>query len=146
MSNLNSMDNIGRISSNVNDTFNMFFGSFNIISGQFVHLDNYLVNITKTNFKFIKEDYKLKIHSYGIDSAKLKYHYSELLPSITMTINNLNKFNIENQDATSELLENVLYFRPPTIIHITYHPTSDMFSVKNLNMATIFLMKKIKTT
>lgn len=141
----NIENTINRVSSNVNNTYDMFFGSFKIVSGQFIHLDELIINITQTSFKFVKDDYKTRIYSYGIDKSKLKYHNSELLPSITMTINNLNKFNIENQDPISELLETILYFRPPTVIHITYHPTNDMFSIKNINMATMFLMKKIKT-
>lgn len=143
---MSSIENtLNKVSSNVDKTYDSFFGSFEILPGQFVHLDGYIVNIDKEHFKIIKQGYQTNIHSYGINDSKLRYHNSELLYSMVMTIDNLSKFDIEPQDPIHDLLENVLYFRPPTTIYITYHPQQDIYSVKNINMATMFLMKKINT-
>lgn len=141
----NIEDTLNKVSSNFDKTYDMFFGTFEILRGQFIHLDGYIVNIEKEHITILKKGINTNIHSYSINTSKLRYHNDELLPSMIFTINNLNKFNIQPQDPVSELLENTLYFRPPTTIYITYHQEHDAYSVKNMNMATMFLMKKIKT-
>jgi hypothetical protein len=136
---------LNKVSSNVDRTYDLFFGSFEILQGQFIHLDGYIVNIDNEHLKILKSGIKTNIHDYSINSSKLRYHNAELLPSMIITINNLNKFNIPPQDPVSDLLENTLHFRSPTTIYITYHSDHNVYSVKNMNMATMFLMKKITT-
>lgn len=137
-------DRLIRVSSRVNDVYNSFFGTFQILPEQFIHLNGYIVIIDKDFIKLIKQTgIEDQIHSYSINTSKLRYHNSELLLSMIITIDNLNKFNVDNGDPVHDLLENVLYFRPPTTIYITYHPIQDIYTVKNLNMATMFIMKKV---
>ena len=132
------------ISSRVNDMSKSFLGSYLILPEQLIHLNNYMVIITNNEFKIVKNGINEQhIYNYQIDTSKLRYHKEELLPSMKVKLLSLSKYNIEPNNPTTELLENVLYMRTPTTIYITYHPESKLYSVKNMNMATVFIMKKI---
>jgi len=140
---MNIEQTLERVSSNVDDLYDSFFGTFKILSNQFVHLDNHNVIIKKNEFKILNNNTEPQILSYNIENSRLRYHKNELLPSIHIKLISVNKYNIEPNNIIVELLENVLYLTPPTSIYITYHQNNNLYSIKNMNMATLFLMEKI---
>jgi len=143
MNNLPIEQRLENISSLVDRTFDSFFGTFEILPEQFIHLDNYNVIITKKEFKIVSNKVEAELFSYDIDNASLRYHKSELLPSIQVKLLSVNKYNVLPNNPVNDILESALYLRPPTIIYITKHEKYNLFSVKNMNMATLFLMRKI---
>jgi hypothetical protein len=135
--------NLENTSSYIDNMYDSFLGTYRILPEQFIHLNDYNVIISENEFKILNNDLEPKIFTYNINKSRIRYHKSEVLPSMKINLTSLSKYNITNNDIISELLENVLYLSTPTTIYLTYHPKYKLYSIKNLNMATLFLMEKI---
>jgi hypothetical protein len=121
-----------------------FFGSFVILPGQFTLLDNQVLEITKDHLRIIISGTPNKILDYSIANSKLQYYEGRPLNAMEIRIDSLNKFNVVGFDETVNLITNLLYLRPPSVIYLTYEPDMDVFTLKNINMATLAILKKIK--
>jgi hypothetical protein len=140
---MNIAQTLENTSSYVDKTKDSFIGTFEILPNQLIHLNNYNVIISKTEFKIVSHHEDPKIFTYDVDANLLRYHRSELLPSIQIKLLSLSEYNVEPNDPVSTLLKGPLYMTTPTNIYITRHDLTDLYSVKNMNMATLFLMRKL---
>ena len=121
-----------------------FYGSFVILPGQFTLLDNQVLELTKEHLRIVIDGTPNKILDYSIAGSKLQYYEGQPLNALEVRIDNLNKFNVAGYDETVNLVTNLLYLKPPSVIYLTYEPELDVFTLKNINMATLAILKKIK--
>lgn len=119
-------------------------GTFNILPGQFILLDNQMVSIDSSSFKIITNDTPNKIFNYSINDKVVKLLQGETTYVVEMKLDNQNKYNVADPDEIDNLLSNGLLLKAPTTIYIMYQPEHNVFTVKNMNMGTLFMMKKIK--
>lgn len=140
---MNIEQKLENTSSYINDLHNSFYGTYEILNNQLIHLNNHNIIINKNEFKIISNQIEPKIITYDIETSRLRYYNSEVLPSIQIKLLTVSEYNITPNDTVSQLLNNVLYMTPPTRIYITKHDNNGLYSVKNINMATLFLMRKI---
>ena len=131
------------VSSYINELHDSFYGTYEILNNQLIHLNDHSIIINKKEFKIISNQLEPKIITYDIETSRLRYHKSEVLPSIQIKLLSVTQYNITPNDTVPQLLNNVLYMQPPTKIYITKHDNEGLYSVKNMNMATLFLMRKI---
>ena len=121
-----------------------FYGSFVILPGQFTLLDNQVLELTKDHLRIVLDGTPNKILDYSIAGSKLQYYEGQPLNALEVRIDNLNKFNVAGYDETVNLITNLLYLRPPSVIYLTYEPELAVFTLKNINMATLAILRKIK--
>jgi hypothetical protein len=121
-----------------------FFGSYVILPGQYTLLDNQVIELTKEYLRIVIAGTPNKILDYSVAQTKLKYYEGQPLHALEIHIDNLNKFNVPNYDETVNLITNLLYLRPPSVIYMTYEKDMNVFTLKNINMATIAILKKMK--
>tara|TARA_B100000242_G_scaffold293833_1_gene273279 strand:- start:3088 stop:3507 length:420 start_codon:yes stop_codon:yes gene_type:complete len=119
-------------------------GTFNILPGQFILLDNQMVSIDSSSFKIITNDTPNKIFNYSINNKVVKLLQGETTYVVELKLDNQNKYNVADPDEIDNLLSNGLLLKTPTTIYIMYQPRHNVFTVKNMNMGTLFMMKKIK--
>lgn len=119
-------------------------GTFYILPGQFILLDNQMVTIDSSSFKIITNDTPNKIFNYSISDKVVKLLQGQTTYVVEMKLDNQNKYNVADPDEIDNLLSNGLLLKTPTIIYIMYQPGHNVFTVKNMNMGTLFMMKKIK--
>ena len=131
-------------STKLNQMVDNFYGSFVILPGQFTLLDNQVLDLTKDHLRIVIDGTPNKILDYSIAGSKLQYYEGQPLNALEVRIDNLNKFNIAGYDETVNLITNLLYLKPPSVIYLTYEPELDAFTLKNINMATLAILKKIK--
>jgi uncharacterized membrane protein YgcG len=131
------------VSSYVDRLQNSFNGTFEILNNQLIHLNDHSVIINEKEFKIVSNQIEPKIITYDIETSRLRYYNSEVLPSIQIKLLSMTQYNFTPNDTVPQLLNNVLYMTPPTRIYITQHGNDGLYSVKNMNMATLFLMRKI---
>lgn len=130
--------------SNYDDILTNIQGSFKILPGQFLLLDNQLVIIDNENMKIVTDDSPNKIFNYSISSKIVKLLQGKTTFVVELKLDNYTSHNVSDPDELENLLINGLTLKMPTIIYIMYQPAHDIFTVKNLNMATLFMMKKHK--
>ena len=131
-------------SSNYDEILTSVNGTFNILPGQFILLDNQMVSIDSSSFKIITNDTPNKIFNYSINDKVVKLLQGETTYVVELKLDNQNKYNVADPDEIDNLLSNGLLLKTPTIIYIMYQPGHNVFTVKNMNMGTLFIMKKIK--
>lgn len=117
-------------------------GSFKILPGQFLLLDNQLVIIDSDTMKIVTDDNPNKIFNFSINSKLVKRLKGEITYVVELKLDNYTSHNVSDPDELENLLINGLTIKTPTIIYIIYEPEHNIFTVKNLNMATLFMMKK----
>jgi hypothetical protein len=133
---LNSTSSYDEILTSVN-------GTFKILQGQFILLDNQTVFIDSSTFKIIIDGNPTKIFNYSINNKIVKLLKGETVFVVEIKIDNVSKYNIADPDEVDNLLTNALYMETPTILYVIYNPYHNIFTVKNGNMATLFMMEKI---
>tara|TARA_Y100000389_G_C17457622_1_gene519260 strand:+ start:1333 stop:1752 length:420 start_codon:yes stop_codon:yes gene_type:complete len=119
-------------------------GTFNILPGQFILLDNQMVTIDSSSFKIITNDTPNKIFNYSINDKVVKLLQGETTYVVEIKLDNQNKYNVADPDEVDNLLSNGLLLKTPTNIYMMYQPGHNLFTIKNINMGTLFMMKKIK--
>lgn len=130
--------------SNYDDILTNTEGSFKILPGQFLLLDNQLVIIDSETIKIVTDDNPNKIFNYSISNKSVKSLKGESTFVVQLKLDNYTAHNVFDPDELENLLINGLTIKIPTIIYIMYQPSHDIFTVKNVNMATLFMMKKHK--
>lgn len=133
------------VSSYIDDLHDSFYGTYEILNNQLIHLNDHNILINNKEFKIISNKLEPKIITYDIDASRLRYYNSEVLPSIQIKLLTVTQYNMTPNDTITQLLNNVLYMTPPTNIYITKIDNDNLYSVKNMNMATLFLMRKISS-
>ena len=131
-------------SSTYDDILTNINGTYNILPGQFILLDNQLVSIDTTSFKIITNDKPNKVFNYSINDKTVKLLQGDITYVVEIKLDNHNKYNVADPDEIDNLLSNGLQLKTPTTIYVMYHPGQNVFTVKNMNMGTLFMMKKIK--
>lgn len=129
--------------SNYDDILTNIEGSFKILPGQFLLLDNQLITIDSESLKIMTDDTPNKYFNYSLSNKSVKRLKGEITFVVELKIDNFNSFNVNDPDELENLLVNGLNIKTPTTVYIMYHPGQNIFIVKNLNMATLFMMKKI---
>lgn len=141
---MTSSSNLIISSTKLDQMVDNFYGSFVILPGQFTLLDNQVLELTKEHLRIVIDGTPNKILDYSIAGSKLQYYEGQPLNALEVRIDNLNKFNVAGYDETVNLVTNLLYLKPPSVIYLTYEPELDVFILKNINMATLAILKKIK--
>jgi len=141
---MTSSSNLIISSTKLDKMLDNFYGSFVILPGQFTLLDNQVLELTKDHLRIVLDGTPNKILDYSIAGSKLQYYEGQPLNALEVRIDNLNKFNVAGYDETVNLITNLLYLRPPSVIYLTYEPGLDVFTLKNINMATLAILRKIK--
>lgn len=126
----------------ISQTVHNFYGTFIIIPGQFIHLDNQYVQITPTNLKIIFGGNPDKIFDYNIAEIRLLRFTGSIIPVLQVRVSGLAKYNISQVDDTDNLLTDVLDMRAPNIFYLAYDPQLNYFTLKNSSMSTLFIMEK----
>lgn len=129
--------------SSYDDILTSINGTFKILQGQFILLDNQTVFIDSSIFKIIIDGHPTKIFNYSINNKIVRLLKGETVFVVEVKIDNVSKYNIADPDEVDNLLTNALYIKPPTILYVIYNPYHNIFTVKNGNMATLFMMEKI---
>tara|TARA_Y100000389_G_scaffold158445_1_gene159901 strand:+ start:793 stop:1209 length:417 start_codon:yes stop_codon:yes gene_type:complete len=129
--------------SNYDDILTNIHGTFKILPGQFLLLDNQLVIIDSDSMKIVTDDTPNKIFSYSISNKIVKTLKGVTTFVVQLKLDNYTSHNVSDPDELENLLINGLTIKMPTIIYIMYQPKHNIFTVKNLNMATLFMMKKM---
>ena len=141
---MTSSSNLIISSTKLDQMLDNFYGSFVILPGQFTLLDNQVLELTKDHLRIVLDGTPNKILDYSIAGSKLQYYEGQPLNALEVRIDNLNKFNVAGYDETVDLITNLLYLRPPSVIYLTYEPELAVFTLKNINMATLAILRKIK--
>lgn len=126
----------------ISQTVNNFYGTFVIIPGQFIHLDNQTVQLTPNNMKIIFGGNPDKIFEYNIAETRLLRFSGSILPVLQVRVSSLAKYNVTQVDDTDNLLVDVLDMRTPNIFYLAYNTDLDYFTLKNSSMSTLFIMEK----
>jgi len=134
---------VKKVSSNIDKTYDSFFGTYTILPGQLVHLDGYSFILKNNEIQFIKDSLETKLISITFKSNKLRYYNSEVLPSMKFEITDIIYKNIDVNDPIRYVLNDILLIKEPSTLYISYQPVQKIYAVKNYNLATCFLMKKI---
>lgn len=129
----------------ISQTVKNFYGTFIILPGQFIHLDNQYVQITPTNLKIILGGNPDKIFDYNISEIRLLRFTGSILPVLQVRVSGLAKYNITPIDDADNLLVDVLDMRAPNIFYLAYDPQLNYFTLKNSSMSTLFIMEKATT-
>lgn len=129
--------------SNYDDIVTNIHGTFKILPGQFLLLDNQLVIIDSDSMKIVTDDTPNKIFSYSISNKIVKTLKGATTFVVQLKLDNYTSHNVSDPDELENLLINGLTIKMTTIIYIMYQPKHNIFTVKNLNMATLFMMKKM---
>lgn len=127
----------------VNQMTDNFFGNYIILPGQYSLLDNQVIELTPNNLRIIIGDNPNKILEYSITDTRLRYYEGRPINALEIRIDNLSKVNINPGDDILNLVVDLLYLRTPSIIYMTYEEKNKVFTLKNLNMATIAVLQKI---
>lgn len=134
-------------SSEIDKLTDNYFGTYLIQPGQFALLDNQLIELTKNHLRFILAGSPNRILEYNIIDFRLRYFNGQPVNALELKITGLNKYNIPgNYDETVNLITNLLYLRPPSVIYITYEPEQSgggIYTLKNINMATLAVLTKV---
>ena len=126
----------------VSQTVKNFYGTFVILPGQFIHLDNQYVQLTPTSLKIIFGGNPDKIFEYNIAEIRLLRFTGSILPVLQVRVSGLAKYNITPVDDTDNLLVDVLDMRAPNIFYLSYDPLLNYYTLKNSSMSTLFIMEK----
>jgi hypothetical protein len=126
----------------VSQTVKNFYGTFVILPGQFIHLDNQYVQLTPTSLKIIFGGNPDKIFEYNIAEIRLLRFTGSILPVLQVRVSGLAKYNITPVDDTDNLLVDVLDMRAPNIFYLSYDPQLNYYTLKNSSMSTLFIMEK----
>lgn len=128
---------------NVNQMTDNFFGKYLILPGQYSLLDNQVVELTPNNLRIIIGGNPNKMLDYSVSDTRLRYYEGQPINALEVRIDNLSKVNINPGDGVINLIVDLLYLRTPSIIYMTYEERNNVFTLKNLNMATIAVLQKI---
>ena len=121
-----------------------FLGSYVILPGQFTLLDNQVINVSKDHLKIIINGTNTQIFDYSVNDIILRHYEGEALYAVEIRLDNINKFNVKDPDEIDNLLNKYLYLQTPTIVYLTYDANLDIFALKNMNMATLFVLQKVQ--
>jgi hypothetical protein len=127
----------------VNEMTDNFFGKFVILPGQYSLLDNQVIELTPKNLRIIVGGNPNKMLDYSVADTRLRYYEGRPINALEIRIDNLSKVNINPGDDILNLIVDLLYLRTPSIIYMTYEEKNKVFTLKNLNMATIAVLQKI---
>jgi hypothetical protein len=127
----------------INQMTDNFFGKYVILPGQYSLLDNQVIELTPKNLRIIIGDNPNKMLDYSVSDTRLRYYEGRPINALEIRIDNLSKVNINPGDAVINLVVDLLYLRTPSIIYMTYEERNKVFTLKNLNMATIAVLQKI---
>ena len=119
------------------------FGVFAILPGQYTLLDNQLLELTRNNLRIVIRGTPDKILDYTIGSYQLRYFDGQPVHVLEIRLVNMGQYNIIGFDETANLVSNLLYLRTPTVAYMVYDPTNQIYTLKNLNMATVAVMRKV---
>lgn len=127
----------------VNQMTDNFFGKYIILPGQYSLLDNQVVELTPNNLRIIIGGNPNKMLDYSVTDTRLRYYEGQPINALEIRIDNLSKININPGDGVINLIVDLLYLRTPSIIYMTYEERNKVYTLKNLNMATIAVLQKI---
>ena len=127
----------------INQMRDNFFGKYIILPGQYSLLDNQVVELTPKNLRIIIGGNPNKMLDYSVADTRLRYYEGRPINALEIRIDNLGKININPGDDVLNLVVDLLYLRTPSIIYMTYEERNKVFTLKNLNMATIAVLQKI---
>lgn len=127
----------------INQMTDNFFGKYIILPGQYSLLDNQVVELTPKNLRIIIGGNPNKMLDYSVADTRLRYYEGRPINALEIRIDNLSKININPGDDVLNLVVDLLYLRTPSIIYMTYEERNTVFTLKNLNMATIAVLQKI---
>ena len=127
----------------INQMTDNFFGKYIILPGQYSLLDNQVVELTPKNLRIIIGGNPNKMLDYSVADTRLRYYEGRPINALEIRIDNLSKININPSDDVLNLVVDLLYLRTPSIIYMTYEERNKVFTLKNLNMATIAVLQKI---
>lgn len=127
----------------VNQMTDNFFGKYIILPGQYSLLDNQVVELTPNNLRIIIGGNPNKMLDYSVTDTRLRYYEGQPINALEIRIDNLSKININPGDGVINLIVDLLYLRTPSITYMTYEERNKVYTLKNLNMATIAVLQKI---
>jgi hypothetical protein len=127
----------------INQMTDNFFGKYIILPGQYTLLDNQVIELTPNNLRIIIGDNPNKMLDYSVTDTRLRYYEGRPINALEIRIDNLSKVNINSGDAVINLVVDLLYLRTPSLIYMTYEEKNKVFTLKNLNMATLAVLQKI---
>lgn len=127
----------------INQMTDNFFGKYVILPGQYSLLDNQVIELTPNSLHIIIGGNPNKMLTYSISDTRLRYYEGRPVNALEIRIDNLSKININPGNDILNLVVDLLYLRTPSIIYMTYEERNKVFTLKNLNMATIAVLQKI---
>ncbi len=137
------MNSYEQTDSVVNQMTDNFFGKYVILPGQYSLLDSQVIELTPKNLRIIIGDNPNKMLDYSVSDTRLRYYEGRPINALEIRIDNLSKVNVKPGDAIINLVVDLLYLRTPSMIYMTYEEKNKVFTLKNLNMATIAVLQKI---
>lgn len=122
---------------------NMFYGTFLILPGQFQMLDNQYISVDKQTLRIVvRGGNQDSIYNYSINEVQQLYYKGLPLKAIRIRVDSFNTINTEGPNNLSNLFTMALGMKPPTTLYITYDNKTDLFTLKNAQYSTIFIMRK----
>ena len=120
-----------------------FFGKFIILPGQYAMLDNQVIELTRNRLRIIIGGNPNKTLDYNIKDIKIRYFNAQPVNALQLNISSMDKYNMSGADDISNLIVELLYLRAPGQIYIVYDSKMGIFMLKNINMATVAVLKKM---
>lgn len=141
------------ISSQLDRDFDHFLGHYLIEPGQYQHLDNQHVELTRDQLRVVVDDPVTGAHTYLYTVGRIRFiqdptNNKARAQAVALTISNSAKIHQDGgTSATShqmdQLLEDILAVRVPTTLYLVYNPESGYYALKNHNYATIAVLERI---
>ena len=131
-----------------NVTLDKFKGTFEILPGNFILLENSLISVSNNKFIIMIDRIKNKIFEFNIVNRKLSRYDNKLLPHLELYIDSVKKINVdEYEDGYTNNIESLLFdalkFDTPTVLYLSIDDEKKgNFMIKNKNYQPAFTMVK----
>lgn len=132
--------------------FDKFLGQYIVEPGQFQHLDNQNVVLTRKELRIVIETSTFDVHTFMYSISRIRFIQDpsnlKRANAVALTITNSSVIHSDGGQTTNshhmeQLLNDILDIRTPTVLYMTYNPDSGFYTLKNNNYATIAILDRI---
>ena len=122
---------------------NMFYGSYLILPGQFQMLDKQIVTLTKESLRIlVRGGSRDTVYNFSVNEIQQMYYKGLPLKAIRIRVDSMSSVNAEGPNNLTNLFTMALGMKTPTTLYISYDTKTDIFTLKNSQYSTIFIMRK----
>lgn len=143
--------------SQLDSNFDAFLGHYIIEPGQYQHLDNQHVELTRNQLRIIIDDQSTgDAHTFLYTLGRIRFVQDPTndltrANAVALTVSNVSKIHKDGGSTVSshqmdQLLEDILSIRVPTILYMVYNPESKYYALKNHNYATIAILDRVSSS